>query len=63
MRAIGKDGHFHEWAELTAEEQREWQQAMAVANKVVEQRKSVTVYPVTLADSLLDFEWRRYGMN
>lgn len=64
MRAIGNDGRWHEWDELSAEEQQAWMEAMTEADKTVEQRKSIgTVYPATVAEGLLNFQWRRYGIN
>lgn len=41
-RAIGKDGRWHDWADLTDDERREWMEAMTDADRYVEARKSRT---------------------
>lgn len=39
MRAIGHNGQWCEWDELTAEEQREWLEAMNAADRHIDARK------------------------
>ena len=39
MRAIGHNGQCREWGELTAEEQREWLEAMNAADRHIDARK------------------------
>lgn len=34
MKAMGHDGRWHPWEELTAEEQREWMNAMTKADGI-----------------------------
>lgn len=39
MRAIGHNGQWCEWGELTDEEQREWLEAMNAADRHIDARK------------------------
>ena len=39
MKAQGRDGQWREWGELTAEEQREWLEAMNAADRHIDARK------------------------
>lgn len=55
MEAIGRDGRWHPWEELTAEEQREWMDAMTKAAQVVEERRSGMCAP-TLAQNMARYE-------
>lgn len=55
MEAIGRDGRWHPWEELTAEEQGEWMEAMTKAAQVVEERRSGMCAP-TLAQNMARYE-------
>lgn len=57
MRAIGHNGQWREWGELTAEEQREWLEAMTAANRYVEARKRGEFAPTyTVAQNITRYE-------
>ena len=58
MRAIGRDGQWHEWGELTDEERREWMEAMNAADRHVETRKRGEFAPA-LAQNLARYEQKR----
>lgn len=58
MRAIGRDGRWHPWAELTKAEQDEWMEAMTDADLVVEYYKTHPK-PLTMKERLLEGEARR----
>ena len=57
MEAIGNDGKWHEWSELSAEEQAEWMRCMTRADKR-RQEEYENGRPMTLAESLRDYEER-----
>lgn len=58
MDAIGNDGKWHPWNELTKEEQDEWMEAMTEAQRRVDYYKTHE-RPLTLKQSLLDYQNRR----
>lgn len=39
MKAIGKDGRWHDWDNLSAEEQKDWMDAMTIADNIHERQK------------------------
>lgn len=39
MKAIGRDGRWHDWDNLSAEEQKDWMDAMTVADNIHERQK------------------------
>ncbi len=57
MQAIGNDGLWHDWADLSEEERQSWMDAMTEADRVWEARKRGEFQP-TLRDNLLDYENR-----
>ena len=57
-RAIGNDGRWKEWGELTAEERAAWQEAMAMAEAAVCDRKRGEAAP-TLAQNITRYEQKK----
>lgn len=55
MKAIGHDGRWHPWGELTAEEQREWMEAMTKADEIHDMKRRGECAP-TLAQNLARHE-------
>lgn len=55
MKAIGKDGQWHDWNELSAEEQSEWMEAMTEADNIYEHRKYQERVP-TLKQNIARYE-------
>lgn len=62
MKAIGSDGRWHEWSELTAEEQRQWTEAMNEADRIHDRHKEHGK-PMTLPQSLLEYHQRQYFIS
>ncbi len=58
MTAIGKDGKWHDWDDLTPEEQQAWRDGMDEADRIWEARKRGVCMP-TLRESLLEYERRQ----
>ena len=62
MQAIGNDGKWHEWSELSAEEQAEWMRCMSMADRRREEEYKTGRWQ-TWQESLRDYyEKRRLGM-
>lgn len=55
MEAIGRDGKWHPWDELTKEEQDEWMEAMTEADRIHDYYKTHPK-PMTLRESMLEYE-------
>ena len=55
MQAIGNDGQWHEWEELSQEERDAWMEAMTEANRLHDYYKT-NEKPHTLKQQLLDYE-------
>ena len=55
MKAIGKDGKWHDWNELSAEEQSEWMEAMTESDNICEHRKYHDCAP-TLKQNIARYE-------
>lgn len=61
MDAIGNDGKWHPWHELTKAEQDEWMEAMTEADRRHDYYKTHE-RPLTLRQSLLEYEAKRRVM-
>lgn len=55
MQAIGNDGQWHEWEELSQEERDAWMDAMTEADRQHDYYKT-NEKPRTLKQQLLDYE-------
>ena len=55
MQAIGNDGQWHEWEELSQEERDAWMDAMTEADRLWDEWKR-NGKPRTLKQPLLDYE-------
>lgn len=55
MQAIGNDGQWHPWEELTQEERDAWKAAMTEADRLWDEWKR-NGKPRTLKQQLLDYE-------
>ena len=55
MQAIGNDGQWHEWEELSQEERDDWMQAMTEADLLHDYYKTHEK-PLTLKEQLLRYE-------
>ena len=55
MQAIGNDGQWHEWEELSQEERDAWMDAMTEADRIWDEWKR-NGKPRTLKQHLLDYE-------
>ena len=55
MQAIGNDGRWHPWEELSQQERDEWMQAMTEADCIHDYYKTHEK-PLTLKESLLRYE-------
>ena len=55
MQALGNDGRWHEWSDLTEEEKAVWRKAMTLADERHERRKAGYM-PLTVKESLLEYE-------
>ena len=55
MQAIGNDGQWHEWEELSQEERDDWMQAMTEAGRLHDYYKNHEK-PLTLKEQLLKYE-------
>lgn len=57
MQAIGNDGKWHPWEELTPEEQQKWNEGQREADEIWERMKNGELQrPKSLEQHLLDYE-------
>ncbi len=62
MEAIGRDGRWHPWGELTQEERDEYMYAMSLADRIHDYQKTHE-RPQTLSEGLLIYESKRRVMS